>query len=125
MFDVSVVTDLDECQEIWNRSMPRELISDLWGFRACFQRNFRRPACFLVAEQHRGLAGLLPLSWIQETGCYGYFPGETWRGKTWLEQNRIWGAGGEIRAPEARKGLRRAEGFPSRPELESSRVLSR
>ena len=32
---------------------------------------------------------MLPLSWIEEKQCYGYFPGETWLGKTWLEQNRI------------------------------------
>lgn len=89
MYDIRIVTDLDECQEIWKRTMPQEIISDLWGFRACFQRSFHRPACFLVAENARGLAGLLPLSWIEEARCYGYFPGETWQGKTWLEQNRI------------------------------------
>jgi len=31
----------------------------------------------------------LPLSFNEETGGYTYFPGETWEGKTWLEQNRI------------------------------------
>ncbi len=33
--------------------------------------------------------GLLPLSWIEEEEYYGFFPGETWRGRTWLEQNHI------------------------------------
>ena len=94
MYDFRVVGDLDECRETWERAMPREIISDLWGFRACFQRGFRRPACFLVAENAQGVAGLLPLSWIEEARCYGYFPGETWQGKTWLEQNRI-PAGGQ------------------------------
>lgn len=36
------------------------------------------------------MKGLLPLSWIQENETYGYFPGETWEGKTWIEQNRIY-----------------------------------
>jgi hypothetical protein len=31
----------------------------------------------------------LPLSLNDESGEYSYFPGETWEGKTWLEQNRI------------------------------------
>jgi len=96
VYDIRIVTDLDECQEIWKRTMPQEIISDLWGFRACFQRSFHRPACFLVAEDARGLAGLLPLSWVEEARCYGCFPGETWQGKTWLEQNRIVGGGEEI-----------------------------
>ncbi|WP_457571481.1 GNAT family N-acetyltransferase [Desulfovulcanus sp.] len=29
------------------------------------------------------------MSWIDEEGYYGCFPGETWQGKTWLEQNRV------------------------------------
>jgi CelD/BcsL family acetyltransferase involved in cellulose biosynthesis len=32
---------------------------------------------------------MLALSWIDEAQCYGHFPGETWHGKTWLEQNKI------------------------------------
>jgi len=32
---------------------------------------------------------LLALSWIDEHGYFGHFPGEVWGGKTWLEQNRI------------------------------------
>jgi hypothetical protein len=42
-----------------------------------------------VAEDTRGVAGLLPMCWIEESGKFGYFPGEVWDGKTWLEQNRI------------------------------------
>lgn len=89
MYDYRIVTDLDECREIWGRTMPQEVISDLWEVRACFHRHFQRPAYFIVAENAHGPAGLLPLSWIEEARCYGYFPGETWKGKTWLEQNRI------------------------------------
>jgi len=96
VYDTRIVTDLDECQEIWNRAMSREVISDLWGFRACFQQNFDRPACFVVAEEAGGLYGLIPFSWIEESRCYGYFPGETWKGKTWLEQNRILNGGGGV-----------------------------
>jgi len=86
------VTDPDECQGAWKRAVPAEMVSDLWEVRDCFQRHFRRPAHFIVAEDgptNGEVRGFLPLSWIEEVHCYGYFPGETWHGKTWLEQNRI------------------------------------
>ena len=35
------------------------------------------------------MIGLLALSWEEEQGRFVQFPGETWNGKTWLEQNRI------------------------------------
>jgi len=89
MFKVSVVTNLDECRRLWERTFPPQFLTDLWEVRACFQRSFRRPACFIVARDFRGICGLLPLSWIEEVGAYGCFPGETWEGRTWLEQNRI------------------------------------
>lgn len=84
-----VVTDLDECRDIWQCAVPTEVVTDVWELRACFQRHFQRPARFLVAENAEGLTGLLPLSYIEEADYYGYFPGETWRNTTWLEQNRI------------------------------------
>jgi len=89
VYSLRTVTDLDECREVWERTVPGESITDLWGVRACFHRHFQRPPCFLVAEDARGVCGLLPMSWIEESSCYGYFPGETWEGNTWLEQNRI------------------------------------
>ena len=32
---------------------------------------------------------MIALSWIDEIQSFGHFPGETWQGKTWLEQNKI------------------------------------
>ena len=84
------VSDLDECRQIWQQVMPAESIADLWEVRNCFQRHFRQRPSFIVAEDSRGICGLLPLSWIEESQCYGYFPGEIWHGKTWLEKNRIY-----------------------------------
>ncbi len=86
---IRAVTDLDLCRDLWRRAVPDEFVWDLWEVRASFQRHFRRPPRFLVAEDELGLCGFLPLSWIEETGGYAYFPGETWQGRTWLEGNRI------------------------------------
>ena len=90
-----LVTDLAECRDLWGRMIPPESVFDLWDVRACFQRRFRRPPCFIVTDDGHSPSGLMPLSWIGESGCYGCFPGETWRGKTWIEQNRIVAADAE------------------------------
>lgn len=84
------VTDIDECQAIWQAVIPSECIFDLWDVRSCFQQHFKRPVIFIVVEDSQGISGLLPLSFIEELNCFGFFPGETWHGKTWLEQNRLY-----------------------------------
>jgi len=89
MSELRVVTDLAECRDVWERAFPRENLSDLWEVRDCFQEHFQRPAHFLVGDESGEFTAFLPLSWIEESQCYGYFPGETWSGKTWLEQNRV------------------------------------
>jgi hypothetical protein len=86
---IRVVTDRDECRDHWERVFPREFISDLWEVRECFDRHYRHEPCFVVAEEHGEVRGLLPLSLNGDSGLYNFFPGETWAGKTWLEQNRI------------------------------------
>jgi hypothetical protein len=89
MCDIRIINGLEQCRDIWKHTVPQETVWDLWEFRACFQEHFRRPVCFITAENSHGFTEILPLSWIEESQCYGYFPGETWQGKTWLEQNRI------------------------------------
>jgi len=90
---IRFVSDLEECRQIWQHVMPTESITDLWEVRDCFQRHFKHRPNFIAAEDSRGICGLLPLSWIEESKCYGYFPGEIWHGKTWLEKNRIYSRG--------------------------------
>jgi hypothetical protein len=90
---IRFISDLEECRQIWQYVMPAESVADLWEVRDCFQRHFRHRPNFIVAEDSRGICGLLPLSWIEECCCYGYFPGEIWHGKTWLEKNRVYTRG--------------------------------
>lgn len=89
MTSIRVITDLEEGQRVWEQLMPGEHISDLWDVRMSFQRQYNRPVHFIVAETAGRISGFLPLSRIPEKRLYGYFPGEVWDGKTWLEQNRI------------------------------------
>ena len=74
---------------MWERMIPREKLTDLWEARECFHRHFRRDLLFVVAEEDGRAVGFLPLAFIIEKNCYGYFPGEVWKGTTWLEQNRL------------------------------------
>ena len=89
MKSVRLITDLDQCRDLWRKVIPQEQLSDLWEIRDCFQREYNHRPCFLVAEEKGEITGFLPLSWNEEAGSYLYFPGETWEGKTWLEQNRL------------------------------------
>jgi len=89
LYEIHTATDPVECEFLWRRTMPDEFITDLWEFRECFNRHFQRPLRFLFAEKAGQQQGLLPLCWIEEAGCLGFFPGETWKGRTWVEQNRV------------------------------------
>ncbi len=81
--------DLEEAGRVWRELWPAEDVFDCWEVRECFQKSFGRPIHFIIAESNGRPAGFIGLSWIDEEGYYGQFPGETWRGRTWFEQNRI------------------------------------
>jgi hypothetical protein len=89
---IRVSEDLEECRRLWMMNPPACLF-DMWTVREAFALSFSRQPYFVVAEQGVTVSGLLPLSWIEENHCFGNFPGETWRGKTWLEQNKLWATG--------------------------------
>lgn len=89
MPNVKICRDIDEGRHVWQRCWPQKHLFDIWEVRNCFQKAFDRPPYFLIAESKGEIQGCLALSWNEETGCYGHFPGETWQQKTWLEQNRI------------------------------------
>ena len=90
MGTIRVCDDIGECTGVWERVVPQRGLFDLWDVRACFQRHYGHRPHFLVAEGPAGPRGLLPLSYLEESDSYGYFPGETWSGKTWLEQNALY-----------------------------------
>lgn len=96
MTGVRYITDLDECRGLWQGLMPRDNLTDLWAVRASFHDAFKRSPLFLVHETDGRPDGLLPLSYVAEHGCYAYFPGETWHGLTWLEQNRLVAANRDV-----------------------------
>lgn len=89
MIEIRWYFDLDECRRMWESFIEPTCIFDDWDVRCCFQRHYQNAPNFAVAFRAGHPVGVLPLSWIAEHKYYGYFPGETCSGKTWLEQNRI------------------------------------
>ena len=96
MIRVRISEDIEECRRLWQSTWPAACLFDLWQVRACFQEHFDSPPFFIIAEENGRTHGILPLSWIEEEDCFGFFPGETWRGKTWLEQNKIMARGAGV-----------------------------
>lgn len=86
----SFITDLEECKRLWNRLIPSKNLFDLWEFRLCFQRHFRHKPYFLLLEDRKSIAGMVPLSYVEDLDIFVFFPGETWKGKTWIERTPIY-----------------------------------
>ncbi|OGV21602.1 MAG: hypothetical protein A2X47_13200 [Lentisphaerae bacterium GWF2_38_69] len=87
---MKAVEDIEECACIWKKYIEASSIFDLWDIRKCFSDSFQRNNDFLILENDGEVQGILPLSWIEESGFYSFFPGESWSGKTWLEQNKAY-----------------------------------
>lgn len=89
MYKLKVVEDAEECACIWKKHWDATSIFDLWDIRNCFAESFKRNNTFIVLENDGDVHGVLPLSWMEESHFYSFFPGESWHGKTWLEQNKV------------------------------------
>lgn len=96
MKKIRIVNDIEECKDLWHKVMPQELVSDIWDVRFCFHSQYNHRPHFIIVEENKNIVGFLPLSWNEELNRYNYFPGETWEGKTWLEQNRIIAANSDV-----------------------------
>lgn len=80
-------TDLTVAEKLWRERVPCESIFDLWEVRVAFHQQFQRPFRLLYSANPADRL-FLPLSWVEEQQAWCCFPGETWQGMTWLEQNR-------------------------------------
>ncbi len=90
MYTLKTVEDIEECACIWKKYWDASSIFDLWEVRKCFAESFDRKNNFIVLENNGEVQGVLPLSWMEESKFYSFFPGESWHGKTWLEQNKVY-----------------------------------
>jgi CelD/BcsL family acetyltransferase involved in cellulose biosynthesis len=81
--------DIEECCRLWRQVWPQQCFFDLWEVRTAFHKHYNNRPYFIVSESAGKPNGLLALSWLEDEQSFAHFPGETWQGKTWLEQNRI------------------------------------
>jgi len=93
---IHICKDPGKQRQLWEKYLPKNSLFDLWPVRQCFDRQYKHPSEFYILEEDGKTTGMLPLSWIEEERCYGFFPGELWKGKTWLEQNRIVSPGPDV-----------------------------
>jgi hypothetical protein len=96
MIKISICTDLEEARRLWQFHWPQQGLFDLWPVRNCFQLHYNYTPMFIVATRGNRFCGMVALSWIEEMQGFAHFPGETWQGKTWLEQNRILAADDDV-----------------------------
>lgn len=87
--NVFILNAPEDCRAAWEKYWPVKSVFDLWQVRSCFHNHYNRPLSFHIAESQGHVVGFMPLSWNEETHSYVQFPGETWQGNTWLEQNQI------------------------------------
>lgn len=87
--EVKVYTDIETCKRLWEQNWPVRNLFDLWQVRECFHAWFNRPLRFYTVEEKGKVTGFLPMCLCEESGQYVFFPGETWHGKTWIEQNQV------------------------------------
>lgn len=75
---------------MWRLLIRPKSISDLWDFRLCFHRYFDHRPCFLLLEDRKGIAGMVPLSYVENMDLFVFFPGELWKDRTWTERTPIY-----------------------------------
>lgn len=95
---IQVVKDIDKCEYYWKRYIEEEVSSlfDFWDVRNCFHEAYSHQPAFLLMETPAGVRGFLPLSFISDSGEYGFFPGEIWKNLTWLERNPFYAKDAEV-----------------------------
>jgi hypothetical protein len=96
MIERRLVSDPYKCERLWKSLVPARSVSDLWEFRMCFHHYFKNSFCFHVIEERGNIYGILPLSHIPRLDIMAFFPGETWKNKTWLERTPVYAINQDI-----------------------------
>ena len=78
-----VISDISECEKIWNYFSPKETLFDLWEFRMFFHEVYGRRPYFLTIKKNDKMLACLPLAYEEAEKAYAWF------GSSWQEDCRF------------------------------------
>jgi hypothetical protein len=86
---LKVISDIDECEDVWNDISPNRKLFDLWEIRKSFFESYKSDPYFLTIFEQKGLKenllGVLPL-WVDDDDYKGQY---AWYGGYWPEENNF------------------------------------
>lgn len=80
---VGVVSQIDECHQLWKRFSPHLTLFDTWDFRLAFWKAYHHTPYFIVLKKDLEEFSFLPLWYEEDEKRY------TWFGSTWQEENKF------------------------------------
>lgn len=87
---LSVISDLDACERLWNKWSPKKSVFDTWEMRRCFYDAYGYQPYFILAKQGNREMGLLPLWHDTDQKRYEWF------GSNWHEDHTFWARDPEV-----------------------------
>jgi hypothetical protein len=81
---IQVVSELDDCRDLWEEFSPKKTVFDTWDFRLAFWQGYRDQPYFLLLKNQTENLALLPLWYEREKRSYFWF------GSWWQEENSFW-----------------------------------
>lgn len=81
---VQIISELEECQELWSEFSPKLSLFDTWEFRLAFWNGYQFKPIFVVLKNDEENFALLPL-WFDTDKRKKYY----WFGSNWQEDNKF------------------------------------
>jgi hypothetical protein len=81
--DIEVVSEIEQCFQLWQEFSPQKTLFDTWEFRLAFYRGYGYKPYFLLLKQKTENLALLPLWYDLDRKIY------TWFGSDWQEEVRF------------------------------------
>lgn len=81
--NIEIISDINQCFELWEEFSPKKTLFDTWEFRFAFYRGYRYKPYFILLKRESENLALLPLWYDESKKKY------TWFGSDWQEEVRF------------------------------------
>jgi hypothetical protein len=81
--EVKIISNIDQCFELWEKFSPKKTLFDTWEFRYAFFESYKYKPFFLLLRKNKENLALLPLWYDPERKKYFWF------GSDWQEEIRF------------------------------------